>query len=266
MSSNVSEIDATTPRYGLKRVPLYVYSENTAKILYKKKKIKSFAIGAPWIYLKAQGEREDLRKTKISEESIIVFPEHTGIEDQAKYDRIAIRKRIAHWKEIAGHSSITVCLYYTDFLQNVWIQELIEAGLRPFCAGMAETAIQGLANKSRSNFLYTLRNELLRHNRAIFEEIYSSALYFSVDLGLEVGVFKNKYSATHYSKDYQESLVRYLQASSKIIPPELVNKTDNVFCKSEDIRHISDELLGKNQKLNPEDLREILKWIECHDF
>jgi hypothetical protein len=241
--------DNRTPRVGLMgRSPLWVYSDKT-KVHLKKNGIKNVeAIGAPWNYISHEDLRQDVVEAVKGTESYLVLPEHFNFEVKANISSEQVRLRIAHWRKIAGGCEITLCLFWTEYLDPILQRVCREEGVKVVTAGNGATSPLWSPHASRINFLYELSQIMQQHTHCIVER-ETSAAYYAMSLGLHVGYFPD----THPFRDQIDTGYHNLFQARF---PGIINS----FLGPDDLKEISDEWLGSNCVRSPDELMSILQF------
>jgi hypothetical protein len=239
--------DAITPRLGnFKRSPLWVYSENRASAL----RIQGFknvkAIGAPWLYLPPISGIPDTQKRR---ESFIVFPIHTSLSVNVSPSDFDIKSKIKYWKSLAGESPLTICLYWSDFLEWSWRRIAEAEGVQVTVVGLGETFPVWSEHSTRIDFLMNLRNLLQQHSHAIFET-FTSGMIYAISAGLKVGYFPQ--TQTEYESGLQAHVEGDQWMTRQI--PGVVGE----FVEADALADLNNEMLGVESFCTPDDLRELL--------
>jgi hypothetical protein len=239
--------DAITPRLGnFKRSPLWVYSENRASALRQQgfKNVK--AIGAPWLYLPPAPSFPDTRKKG---NSFVVFPIHTSLSVNVSPSESDIKSKIRYWKSLAGDSDLTICLYWSDYLEWSWRRIAEAEGVEVTVVGVGETAPVWSEHSTRIDFLANLRTLLQNHTHAIFET-FTSGMIYAISAGLTVGYFPQ--TQTEYESQLQAHLEGDHWMASYI--PGVVGE----FVEAKALAGLNNEMLGVGSFCTPERLRELL--------
>ncbi len=239
--------DAKTPRVeGLfKRSPLWVFSQERADYLQLSGFRNVIAIGAPWLYLpKITNSKNNLLK----DHKYIVFPAHTNFSIKAP-NNSQIRKKIQFWKELAGDSSLTICLYWSDFLEPGWQQIAQEENVNVTLAGLGGLAPVWSQHPTRINFLYTVRELMLKHTHAIFET-FTSPIFYAISSNLNVGYFPEVLTEQEVARGEILDGHKWIALNY----PEIVGR----FVDSNSLMERSDKMLGVDVKRSPLELKEIL--------
>lgn len=241
--------DNRTPRQGLLgRSPLWVYSEKT-KAHLKKNGVKNVeAIGAPWNYISHKDLKHEVGEMVKGKDRYLVLPEHFNFEVKANFSSEQVRSRITHWRKISGGSEITLCLFWTEYLDPVLQRVCREEGVKVVTAGNGATSPLWSPHASRINFLYELSQIMQQHTHCIVER-ETSAAYYAMSLGLNVGYFPD----THPFRDQIDMGYHTLFLSRF---PGIINS----FLGPDILKDISDEWLGLNCVRSAHELLGILKY------
>lgn len=239
--------DAMTPRLrNFKRSPYYVYSENTA-ISYQEQGYRNvIPIGSAWLYLP---EGSDLTKRTLNSDRYIVFPIHTSLSVATLLSEEEIRTKIKYWKEIAGKSPLTVCLYWSDYLELSWRKIAHEEEIEVTVVGIGETIPVWSPRLARLDFLANFRNLLLLNTHAIFET-YSSAMFYSIATGLSVGYFPQ--TQTEYE------LNSVLHRKNNIWMSREIPGKVGEFVSAIDLSDLNRIIMGNASKRSPSELRDLM--------
>lgn len=239
--------DANTPRLKmLQRTPLWVYSEDRAKSLQELGFSNVSSIGAPWLYLP---KTSISRESKIGVEQYIVFPIHTSLSVAVSPSDEDIRKKIKYWKGIAGENALTICLYWSDFLEMSWRRIAQEEGVEVTLVGVGETDPVWSPHTTRVNFLTNLRDLLSQNTHAIFET-FTSGMMYAISVGLSVGYFPQTH--TDYESQLHDHTVGGQWMEENI--PGVIGK----FVSAKDLAKRNDRMLGVQSFRSPQELRNIL--------
>ena len=240
--------DAITPRLGnFKRSPLWVYSENRASALRQQGFKNVTAIGAPWLYLPPAVSFPDTRKNG---DSFLVFPIHTSLSVNVSPSENDIKSKIRYWKSLAGDSDLTICLYWSDYLEWSWRRIAEAEGVEVTVVGVGELGPAVWSpHSTRIDFLPNLRSLLQRHSHAIFET-FTSGMIYAISAGLTVGYFPQ--TQTKYESRLQAHLEGDRWMASYI--PGVVGE----FVEAKALADLNNEMLGVGSFCTPDRLRELL--------
>ena len=239
--------DAITPRLGnFKRSPLWVYSENRASSLRQQgfKNVK--AVGAPWLYLPPMSKPPTMMPNK---DRFVVFPIHTSLSVNVSPNESDIRNKIKYWKSIAGESPVTICLYWSDYLEWSWRRIAKAEGVEITVVGVGETVPVWSEHSARIDFLANLRTLLRQHSHAIFET-FTSGMIYAISAGLTVGYFPQ--TQTEYESRLQSHLEGDHWMTRQI--PGAVGE----FVEANALVDLNNEILGVESLCTPDSLRELL--------
>lgn len=248
--------DWPTPRVNLlKRSPLWVYSRVAARELSSKgvKNIK--AIGSPWLYSKILDSFEV--QNSPSKDKYLVFPEH--FPTSAKHNSTDLtRSKIRDWKSIAGQDDLEICLFWSEFTDPIWKKVAHEEGIPLKCAGhpnspLADSQIWS-GYDERIDYYKNLRNIINSATHCIFET-FTSAMFYASDLGKNVGFFPE------ISKIEIEPIYRTTQSQEFTYLKDNVPQIFRNFDKNSSLVEISNELLGYEDLLGPNELSSELSYI-----
>ena len=253
--------DFKTPRLGnWKRAPLWVYSQQTVAQLKKQgTKGNIQAIGAPWNYLKPGPANQTIDSKQESLKKYLVFPTHYGIDMVANLEEIQVRNRIRYWKELADYQSLTICLFWTEFLDPIWQKVCREEGVQITCAGIGTTNPVWAQHPSRLNFLYRLREILSEHTHCIFET-FSSGIFYAISMNKCVGLFLGPKDLPKYGNssvgDWVNSVIGMDYSWAAAEMPLMINN----FAEPESLKDIANDLLGVTAVRPINELKDILKF------
>lgn len=247
-TSTLEPWEANTPRtkafFG--RSPLWVYSEERVRGLRNLGFRNVSAIGAPWLYLPGDN---GLYLNRENNESFIIFPNHTTLSI-LPLSEAEIRIKVKTWKIIAGNSPITICLYWSDFLQSAWKNVSIENGVSITLAGLGELTQPWSPHPSRLNYLHNLRNLLSGHTHAIFET-FTSAIFYAAFEGLSIAYFQETLTPREKLTFNFLSGEPWFRAEM----PDIVSK----FSEAANLQECWSKMMGVNSKLSPENLQAHLE-------
>ena len=253
--------DFKTPRLGnWKRAPLWVYSQQTVAHLKKlgaKGNIQ--AIGAPWNYLIQAPTSQKIDSKEESIKKYLVFPTHYQIGMVATLDESQVRNRINHWKELANYQPLTVCLFWTEFLDPTWQKVCREEGVQVTCAGMGTTDPIWAQNPSRLDFLYKLREIISEHTHCIFET-FSSGIFYAISMNKYVGLFPGPKDLPKYGSstvgDWIDSVHEMDESWAAAEMPLIIEN----FAEAESLKSLTNYLLGVDAVKPINELNDILKF------
>lgn len=243
-----------TPKKGiLGRAPHWVYSENTRDHLIANGVKNVEAIGAPWNYLQHERFREGNAHPDGSKMSLIVFPEHLNVNIKEDVTRENLENKIAYWRHLAEGKELTICLFWSEFVNPIWQQVCEEEGIKLVTAGIGDISPAWSPHLSRVNFLHNLSRIMQNNTHCIFE-IETSGIFYAISLGLNVGYFPaTRPMLDELSKRGHDLLLEKF--------PEILNQ----FISAEILMERSGLWLGRNSTRTPEELKSILK-IEEFNF
>lgn len=240
-----------TPRLGpSRRLPLWLYSDKAAELAKKSGAEDVSAIGSPWIYLKAIEEAEKLEGTASSKNRFLVFPKHYSHEVVNNEELQSILTRISKWKIIAQQGELTICLYWTEFLNPNWHRAAAMQEVVITCAGISNTEPSWSLSKSRIDFLPTLRSIMLQHEYIIFEN-YTSGIFYGTSLGKQIGMFSDG------PEEMESQTTRVRREWIRRNLPEMHEQ----FSYTSRMQEISDEYIGARNRRTPDELVEMLRPI-----
>jgi len=237
------------PRIGLfERAPHWVYSEVTRNHLITNGVKNVEAIGAPWNYLEHNKFRDNSLLQSNSDSRFIVFPQHRNASIEEEVSRSDLHNRIAFWKELANNQELTICVFWSEFLNPVWQQVCNEEGVKLFSAGIGDTIPPWSPHLSRVEFLHNLSGILQKHTHSIFER-ETTAIFYAISLGLDVGYFPTTrpFFDSGSIKMHDLILMKF---------PEILNQ----FVCAETLMERSDVWLGRDSIRTPDELKSILKY------
>ena len=239
--------DAITPRLrNFKRSPLWVYSENRASALRHQGLKNVNAIGAPWLYLPPISATSNTHKTQ---DRFVVFPIHTSLSVDVSPSENDIRSKIKYWKSIAGNNPLTICLYWSDYLEWSWRRIAQAEQVAVTVVGIGETTPVWSPHSTRIDFLANLRTLLHQHTHAIFET-FTSGMIYAISAGLTVGYFPDTQT------DYESQLKAHLEGDHWMARqiPGVVGE----FVEAHSLVDLNNEMLGVVSFCPPDRLKELL--------
>jgi hypothetical protein len=239
--------DAITPRLGnFERSPLWVYSETRASALRHLGFKNVNAVGAPWLYLPPISDTPNTPKKR---DSFVVFPIHTSLSVDVSPSENEIRSKIRYWKSLAGESHLTICLYWSDYLEWSWRRIAEAEEVEVTTVGVGETSPVWSPHTARIDFLSNLRTLLHQHTHAIFET-FTSGMIYAISTGLKVGYFPDTQTA------YESRLKAHLEGDHwmRRQTPGVVGE----FVEARSLLDLNNEMLGVASFCAPDRLRELL--------
>lgn len=243
-----------SPKQGIfGRAPQWVYSEITRNHLIANGVKNVEAIGAPWNYLEHDKFRQDKEHMSSRDKRFIVFPQHRNSSIEEEVTREDLQSRIAYWRELSNEQELTICIFWSEFLDPVWQQVCVEEGVRLVTAGIGDTNPAWSPHLSRVDFLPNLSSIMQKHSHCIFER-ETSGIFYAISLGLTVGYFPitRPFLETGSIEMHDLLLAKF---------PELLNQ----FVNAETLMERSDLWLGRDNTRTPEELKSILKFEDL-DF
>ena len=240
--------DAFTPRTKgiFQRSSLWVFSQERAQGLAKLGYRNVSAIGAPWLYLPK--EQSTTSRPQLAEQ-FIVFPNHTDLRILPPSES-EIRDKVRFWKNVAGESPLTICLYWSDFLEYSWKKVAHEEGVSITLAGLGGLDPAWLPHSSRLNYLHNLRRLLSNHTHAIFET-FTSAIFYAAIEGLDIACFPETLT------DREKQSITFLEGDPWI-KKEMPTIYSN-FDSSQNLESCWNRMMGVGSKQTPEGLRTQLE-------
>ena len=240
--------DAVTPRLkNFRRSPLWVYSGSRASSLRNQGFANVKAIGAPWLYLPPVSAFPDIRAKG---DKFIVFPIHTSLSVNVSPSESEIESKIKYWKSLAGESPLTICLYWSDYLEWSWRRIAEAEGVEVTVVGVGQLEPEVWSTHStRVDFLPNLRTLLQRYSHAIFET-FTSGMVYAISEGLSVGYFPQ--TQTEYESQLQAHLEGDQWMARHI--PGVVGE----FIEARALAERNNEMLGLESFCTPDQLRELL--------
>jgi hypothetical protein len=258
-------LDRKTPRYGVKRLDHYVYSELIVRQQVQNNWQVGIPIGAPWIYLckMLESNQKGFGATE-NTGGIIVFPHHTDLSMQTEENIEIIRKRIDYWRTLASDKPLTICLYHSEFLNMTWHSLAEDAGVTLWCNGVGSTPLPWSLHTGRKHFLNRLY-EILNQNESVIVEEFTSAMFYAGYLRKRVFFAPGNFSRSHqrYPKS-QQSQNKALTKSNAVIERVIqeFGMKEGQFLDDSTFFEMCDQLLGKRELLTPSALREKIKFVE----
>ena len=237
------------PRSGLLgRAPQWVYSEITRNHLFSLGIKNVEAIGAPWNYLQHAKYRNEMIQSSGGKSRFIVFPQHLNASIIDKATQEGLKTKIAYWRHVSGGNELTVCMFWSEFLDPVWQKVCQEEGVKLVTAGVGDTNPAWSPHLSRVEFLHNLSKIMQSHTHCIFER-ETSGLYYAISLGLTVGYFPDTRPLVEIgTKEMHQLLIAKF--------PEILNQ----FVSAEILMERSDLWLGRGSTRTPDELKSILKF------
>lgn len=259
--------DFKTPRLAnWKRSPLWVYSKETVTHLKKQGARGSIeAIGAPWNYMTPPVANLEFDSKGNPVKKFVVFPTHYQIGMIANLDESQIRNRINYWKGLASFQSLTVCLFWTEFLDPIWQKVCREEGVNITCAGIGTTDPVWAQNPSRLNFLYKIRDILSEHTHCIFET-FSSGIFYAISMNKHVGLFPGPRDLPKYGSASVGDWVNSVhEMDESWVAREMPLILEN-FAADEGLKNLADYLLGVDAVRPVSELNDILQFRKSSLF
>ena len=245
--------DWPTPRNKmLSRAPLWLYSREAANEIRNLGVKNVKAIGSPWLYSKMREQRESLQIPKRSK--YMVFPRHYADSFLADNNITEIQEKIKFWRIIAGTSDMEVCLYWTEFTDKNWQEAARRENVILRCAGVPSSSPVWSQSLSRVDFYKNLREIISSSTHCIFES-FTSAVFYANDLGKPVGIF------TPFTEKREVTRKKIFQDEYSWLSRNLPGIFETCELNST-LDSITQELLGYQDLLEPEDLKNTLKFRE----
>ena len=241
------EADCITPRLrNFRRSPLWVYSAKREDSLRGKGYKNVKAIGAPWLYLPPASITPSIQTKG---DSIVVFPIHTSLSVNVSPSDSDIRRKIRYWKSLSASCPLTICLYWSDYLEWGWRRIAIEEGVGITVVGVGELNPVWSPHSTRIDFLTNLRSLLGGYSHAIFET-FSSGMIYAISGGLSVGYFPQ--TQTDYESRLQAHVEGHRWMTTQI--PGVIGE----FVDANTLSDRSNEMLGVESFCTPDELKELL--------
>jgi hypothetical protein len=243
--------DWPTPRTkNIKRSRLWVNSKQSATELIADGATNVFPIGSPWLYSKLVDKYEN--STNTSQLKFLVFPRHYNFTNKGKTSAQDILGSIKIWKSIAGSADLEICLYWTEFFDDIWQKIAREEEVPLVCAGIPNTDPLWHPTTQRINFYKNLRKIIESSTHCIFEG-FTSAIFYANDLGKKVGIYQTKSELELLNREpfYQKENL-WLKHNV----PRIFNTCEN----DDSLSAITHELLGYDALLNSDELARVLRF------
>jgi len=245
--------DWPTPRNKmLSRTPLWLYSRESANEIRNLGVKNVKAIGSPWLYSKMLEREESLQIPKHSK--YMVFPRHYADSFLADNNIVEIQEKIKFWRVIAGSSELEICLYWTEFMDKNWQEAARRENVILRCAGVPSSSPAWSQSISRVDFYKSLREIINSSTHCIFES-FTSAIFYANDLGKQVGIF------TPFTEKREVTRRKMFQDEHSWLSHNLPGIFETCELNST-LDSITQELLGYQDLLAPEDLKNTLKFRE----
>lgn len=254
-------LDFRTPRYlGMRKSKFWVFSKEYEKLGRSLGNKNVIAIGAPWLYLRDSVEKEPQQYQKA--EGILVMPGHSSGPYASLSSVAEKKKRAKAFRQIVGTQKATVCLHATDFSNPDTTEAFLDEGFRVICVGSSNTLPFWTEAGNRIRTLYKLMSLMNSHTQLLTDR-QGTHVFYAINMGLEIGIFPeiNKFSRLNDLSGikglpddafYKKEEMIYLTEKM----PEMLNQ----FTESGKYIDISNEVLGRNAVMCPEDLLEVLDY------
>ena len=250
-----------TPRYfGGRKSPFWVYSRKYAKLARSLGNENVTAIGAPWLYLRDSIQKEFKPDMKV--EKILIMPGHTSGPFASGSSTSQKRDRAQEFRQVVGNLDATVCLHSADYCDPDTTEAFIDQGFRVICIG--SSTIQPIWSEAgnRIRSLHKLMSLMDSHTHLLTDR-YGSHLFYAINMGLKIGIFPkiNQFSQIrdlsgrkekYIDSFYENEEISYLRKTM----PEALNQ----FTNSDKYQEISDEVLGRDAIMSPENLLKTLHY------
>lgn len=246
-STKLNEAECITPRLrNFRRSPLWVYSAMREDALRELGHNNVKAIGAPWLYLPNDSI---IPSAQVKVDRTIVFPVHTSLSVDVSLSDSDIRRKIRYWKSISVGRPLTICLYWSDYLEEKWRRIAHDEGVVVTFVGLGEINPVWSPHSTRINFLSNLRSLIREHSHAIFET-FTSGIFYTISEGLSVGYFPQ--SQTEYESRLEEQVEGGRWISTNL--PRIVGE----FVEASTLSERNSEFLGVESLRSPDMLKELL--------
>jgi hypothetical protein len=243
------DADCITPRLrNFRRSPLWVYSAKREDSLRGKGYKNVKAIGAPWLYLPPASISPSIQAKG---DAIVVFPIHTSLSVNVSPSDSDIRRKICYWKSVAAGRPLTICLYWSDYLEWSWRRIAYEEGVEITVVGVGELNPVWSPHSTRIDFLRNLRSLLCGYSHAIFET-FTSGMFYAISCGLSVGYFPQTQTELEFGTEVHQA--SHLWMSRNL--PGVVGE----FVEARELSGQNNEMLGVESLLTPGGLRDLLTY------
>ena len=251
LDSGINVVSEHLPRFRAprtdlgRRVPFLVYNSETQNQL-RSFGANAMAVGAPYLYiseLRSVVEVESNHRPKT-----LVFPRH-GILSHPHTPRLTdILKMIKLWREQAD-SDIVICLFWVEFLDSVWHEACKLSKVELITLGVGEVFPYWGNSPRRIKFLYSLNQVLKDFDRVLTNDV-TSAIFYALYEGKEVGVFPHDSRVLEDQDNYESALWENLLR----IIPGCINK----FIEAPKYRDRVNKILGVESKMDAPTLKKSL--------
>jgi hypothetical protein len=253
-----AETNFPSPRLGIGRARVLLASTPISIRLQKKyPHHKVEAIGSPWAYLLKTLQTkptETLENQRIkyckSGLRVLFFVRHFNLRAGFKYTEEIVHEIGHQIREYYPSESITFCIFWSDLLSYDWFRFGREFDIRIACAGVRELSPPWELHEARTKFLPQLARLILEHDMCAFDT-YSSAVPYALSLGR-----RSQLIALQYSKKYPP----FGKAHDWFRSEFTFTGNDELF--PEKNLDLTEDLLGLNEVLSPEQFEEIIPMIK----
>lgn len=255
--------DVRSPRFHWgQKTNFWAWSMET-EALAKKNNYKNIkAIGAPWLYLKKSVETE-LTTSPQPSKKFLVMPSHsTG--NASEIANLEIKKlRAKNFRDAIGDQFATVCLHAADFCDPDTRESFETYGFNVTCVGSSLIQPPWSSSGNRIKSLYTLMKLMLDHSHFITDH-FGTALFYAVDLGLEISIFPEikKYQNLDVALSEKETVYMFgTRSETEFLLTHFSQAIDKSAPASE-FSEISSRMLGVDAIMSSNDLKETLQFRE----
>lgn len=204
------------------------------------------AIGAPWLYL-------PLLQQSARKDNLGFFPTHHNLNSVTPNSKLEqIRKRISLVQDRFPGMSITVFLYYSEFLMREWHEAAEMYGFSVFCAGLPNGTPSFSPNPSRIHYLLRLRDKIAEMELCAFES-FSSALIYSGSIQKPAALIQTPET---------ELRIRLDPLESALLVDIFGSESSKNVVDGQNLQDLSLRYLGKEEMKSPAQLKAILEPVK----
>ena len=250
-------IDFKVPKFlGGRASKFWVWSKDTESQARRCGFKNVYAIGSPWLYLRAAtGSRN--RSGFIDKKKVLIMGGHSQTNAWDATSKSQKRELARQYREIVGPSEATVCLHAVDFCDLDTRNAYLEYNFFVTCLGSAQSTVPWTQASNRTRMLLELIRLMESHSHFLTDD-FSTQLFYAISMGMEIAIypellFHKKYHSPKAQNPNKP--INHLDYLSRHMPGSL-----NQFGDASALEDIAKEVLGVDSLMAPSELREVLDY------
>ena len=215
-----------------------------------------YAIGSPWLYLRAAiGSSNGPRF--VDKERVLIMGGHSQTNAWDVTSKSEKREYAKQYREVIGSREATVCLHAVDFCDLDTRNAFLEYNFFVTCLGSSQSTVPWTQASNRTRMLLELIRLMESHSHFLTDD-FGTQLFYAINMGMEIAIYPELlFNKRYHSPNSQSShkLVNNIDYFSENMPGSL-----NKFGAASTLEFIANGVLGVSSLRLPGELREILDY------